>query len=1332
MKTWRYFLVEIAATGLAVIFFCLPQPTQAQRVKRQIALNGHLIKISEWKMEDGLPFWGISDMIQDRKGRLWLFGPKGLCCFDGRQFKYYDEKHGGIPRQPPIFLAEDVNGRIWLVYEMDAGKAGIRVFDPQREQTLTFEEYTGRAQPPMLAYASRFCRIPGGIYYTHSQGAWYYDGSFRELARPTAKDGHFLPGPGEKVWHWTRRDSLHLLDTTGRSLLSLPAAQLGFLQPDEEGGLWSFPDPVAPPPYPFFRISENGIDTFPPHLALPFPAGNSRNDYRPLPVFTANGYRIYLDQENRYALYFQEQMLIPSLEDWLLEKYQIKLNSIHFFFLGEPGVLWASTVGGLLRLECLQNPFTHYLDQTYLSTSVRSITSAGPFGTAACTYRGAFLLEEDERAFRPLSIPSNSVPISLLHLGNNLWIGTHDSRLYRYDLKNDQYREYGEADQKRAKDIYALALLPDSSILAGCRTGLWRLDAQQKKLTPFALPDTIIYFFHQDHREDLWIGTEFGLMHWNTRRLYSFPQSGQENSPPAAVYHLKPGQQGDFWIATHRGLVRWTPFSKDYNWYTSDDGLPRGRLHAVYPDRSGALWISSNHGLAHFDPASGRCTIFGESDGLTHSEFNFLAHHRDASGRLFFGSINGITSFHPEDISFPGASSPGPGDMFLESIYFPGTDIPAKLSPHDSIPENISIPSEIREVRLHFSYPCFDQTPLKFEWRLKGAEGEWQSSDDLMVQLYKILYGKNRLDVRIFPEGNPHKLLSTASLTIYGQRPFYLRGYFFLGAGLLLLGLLWVGIRWREKAIRARNRTLRLKIEERTAELKQKTEKLQQLMETKDQLFTNISHEFRTPLSLILGHSRLLQKDMEGRKEQANHLSAIRNQSLQMKEMTEEILDLARLQTSEVKVMPTLCEWPDFLKQLWSPFTPQAEGKKLTYLLQVDEKEERLLFLDKQKVSRVVNNLIGNALKYTPSGGKVSVRGELHNDTLCISVQDTGPGISAEELPHIFDRYFQGRGGEKGGFGIGLSLSKAYAELMGGTLEVKSKEGQGSCFHFRIPVAEAVVPDAPEPEIPVAIPLSPAPNLPFPERPHLLVVEDNEALLQFLIKLLGGKYNISPARNGREALEILWQKPDVDLVVSDIMMPVMDGFGLLSNVRKDPRLESLPFLLLTAMTEKQARKQAYVLGVDGFLPKPFEVEELTVRIESLLKNLATRRSAPIASPQKEEEEPEALPSFDQVWLQDLQEIVQRRLSDTHFKIGDLAQAMNISERTLRSRLKSYTGLTPSQYMQKARLEKAFHYLQNRRYATVAEVCYAVGLQNTAHFARIFKKEYGKLPSAYLK
>ncbi|MEK7255821.1 MAG: response regulator, partial [Bacteroidota bacterium] len=535
---------------------------------------------------------------------------------------------------------------------------------------------------------------------------------------------------------------------------------------------------------------------------------------------------------------------------------------------------------------------------------------------------------------------------------------------------------------------------------------------------------------------------------------------------------------------------------------------------------------------------------------------------------------------------------------------------------------------------------------------------------------------------------------------------------------------------------------------QKMAEQKQLIEKqadeLRRLDEMKSRFFANVSHELRTPLTLMLApigsalkHNRLENQDFTLLKLAQTHGKALLK-------LVNQILDLSKVQAGKLELQEAPVTLFPFLRRIAAAFESHAERQGIRFSFQYKAERGLQVELDAPKFETILNNLLSNALKFTPAGQSVNVLLEDFDHSLRLVVSDTGRGIHPADLPHIFDRFYQSNqpgAPTEGGTGIGLAFCRELVELMQGKIWAESDPERGSRFFVETPRKE-ILGAAPveEPEddfVPVENEMVSPMSVALPaDAPTVLVVEDNSSLRDYLRLILSKTCHVQTAEHGQAALDILAQNANYQLVISDIMMPVMDGFQLLENLKSDDRLRHLPVVMLTARAEVQDKLRALRIGVDDYLLKPFEEEELLARVENLLKNYKERQGTAAAGVQLSESlaATPPLPTIskeDQAWLEDLENQVKIKLGDTHLTSDTLADALAMSRAQFFRQVKKLTGLTPAQYLDEARFRQARSLLELGKARSVKAVAFEVGFRQVEHFSRQFKDRFGKYPSAYL-
>lgn len=523
---------------------------------------------------------------------------------------------------------------------------------------------------------------------------------------------------------------------------------------------------------------------------------------------------------------------------------------------------------------------------------------------------------------------------------------------------------------------------------------------------------------------------------------------------------------------------------------------------------------------------------------------------------------------------------------------------------------------------------------------------------------------------------------------------------------------------------------------------------LRALDSAKSRFFANVSHELRTPLTMLLGPVGTLLNESRLTEKQTSLLQFAQRNGKQLEQLVTDILDLGKLELGKMSLDEKPTPLASFFRSHLAQFESLAEHHQVHYSFTIQVANDVMVNLDQNKYRQILNNLLSNAFKFTPPSGQVTATLVLANGQIHLSIADTGRGIHPDDLPYLFDRYFQTTRPDKpaeGGTGIGLALCHEYAQFLGGTIDVESTFGAGSTFRLAFPVTVLSTNTA-KPNGQTTVFKEPATNydpnallhsLTTGEtggaidktKPTILVVEDNADLQAYIRLVLSDQYRVVTADNGKTALDRLRtdQKGEISLILSDLMMPVMDGHQLLEQLKSEDATRHIPVVMLTARADVKDKLRALRIGVDDYLLKPFDEEELLARIANLLINQATRKSAIIPQIQADPTQP-VISQEDRNWLETFEKYVQQNLADSRLTVPELADQFAMSESTLLRQLKRVTGLTPIQYVQAVRLEGARRILENRSYHSITQVAAQVGYDDVRSFSRSFRTRFGKLPS----
>ncbi|MEM1043819.1 MAG: ATP-binding protein [Bacteroidota bacterium] len=802
------------------------------------------------------------------------------------------------------------------------------------------------------------------------------------------------------------------------------------------------------------------------------------------------------------------------------------------------------------------------------------------------------------------------------------------------------------------------------------------------------------------------------------------------------VQSLWAGEDGTLWLGTLAGLNRFDPASGTAVRYTSQNSeLPNNFVNGLLGDDRGHLWISTNRGLTRFDPATDAFITYAVDRGLQSSEFNRGAYARSPGGTLLFGGIEGLNVFDPAAL----VDNQTPPRLALSDFSVNG--VPMRTA-GPALAEALGPDQNtlrFQYTALHFSNPALN----RFQYRLAGYDADWSAVTDRNAVRYTNLPpGAYTFHLRA---ANPFGVWSKAeALLSFSVRPPVWASWWFrlLALGLFVAAAGVVAL-YRHRRVRQREDELRHLVGERTAALRAEKDLTEQqasalLAQSLQQrrLFADLSHETRTPLTLILSPvEQLLETDLDTPTRRA--LTLVRRNAHRLLFFFNQILDLARLEGGAMTLQPRRFDLGEFVEGVVQAFQNLALGRQQRLTAAVPDLPV-FVTADPAMLEVVLFNLVGNALKFTPAGGRVHVALSASEHRVRLTVEDTGVGIAPEHLGYVFDR-FERAASDEPGTGIGLALVREIARAHGGDVQVESTLGEGTTFTMAWPrlalgedappLAEFALGDNPEV---LFRSLDSSEDTASPgDSTTILVVDDNDDVRGYIRDLLAPSFHVVQAAAGEEGLA---KARDVvpDLVVSDVRMPGLDGYELCAAIKADPALQFVPVILLTADGAAPSRVRGLELGADDFVVKPFHAPELRARIDNLLASRRAWRErlgvpAPLDLPF--EDAFEDLPAADDALRARLGEIIHERFVDGDFSAGPLAEAAGLSSAHLRRKTQELFGHSPTELIRRYRLRQAASLLK-RGTGTVAEIAYSVGFNSVSYFTRAFRDLYEVVPSAY--
>ncbi|MEZ4934603.1 MAG: ATP-binding protein [Saprospiraceae bacterium] len=858
---------------------------------------------------------------------------------------------------------------------------------------------------------------------------------------------------------------------------------------------------------------------------------------------------------------------------------------------------------------------------------------------------------------------------------------------------------------------------------------------------------TIPVLFRQDENT-FWIGTDRGLLKYDVpSESFSFLTNDPENpkslSHPVVKCILPDPKQPEriFWIGTGGGgLNRFDLETGEFSHFTKKDGLPDDVIYGILDDEAGNLWMSTNQGLSRFNPAAGIFKNYGAKDGLQDNEFNSGAYFKGRDGRLFFGGIGGFNAFLPsavEDNIFKPPIVITDFKLANQSVNFKAEGSPLK----QAISQTKDLVLTWEHNIFSFEFTALDFTEPnqnKYAYLLENFNSDWQyigtqrsatfTNIDPGEYIFRVK-GTNH-------DGTWNEEGTSLKITILP--PWWKTWWAYLGYA-LLLGATGYGFYKFQ---------LNRKLEQAEAE------RLKEMDSLKTRLYTNITHEFRTPLTVILGMTEKLaggswQAAVSERDRGTIRygFSLIQRNGKNLLRLVNQLLDLSKLDSGKMTLDLVQTHMVNYLQYLTESFHSMAEEKNIQ-LTFYSEEPELTMDCDEVKLQHIMYNLLSNAIKFTPSGGKIVVhlRQIVQDGQPCLKVvvQDSGIGIPLDKLPHVFDRFYQvdssaTRKGE--GTGIGLALTKELVDLMGGSISVKSQKGDGAEFRVLLPVHQFTVrqssvrryAEGDKPAMAMAedaFPLTDELKTDELRTEKLLIIEDNRDVTAYLVSILENDYQIETAEDGQAGIEkALETIPDI--IISDVMMPRKDGFEVCRALKLDERTSHIPIVLLTAKADDEAKITGLKTGADAYLMKPFNREELFVRLEKLieLRNQLQKKYAQADPPDPQPSATE--PTLDDLFMQKFKQAIEKKMELSDLGVDDLCEELSISRTQLFRKAKALTGESPVRFIQQMRLRKAKELLRTTE-LNVSEIAYEVGFTDPAYFSRAFNKEFGMSPSTIRK
>ncbi len=1323
---------------------------------------------------------------------MWFGTVDGLNRYDGYSvtvFHIDKDNPNSIPNNTIRCLVEDAFGRIWIGTD-----DGLCVYDSRTEKIQ---------QVPLNTFNDRRLTVntaiidDGQLYIGTSLGLLSLDVSgpspeqmleSAALLRLAGEDGPYevvacKSGQRGNIWLTTAK-SLHQLQVTDQGpmvtkLLDLSETlpNIRNLEEDSSGNLW-------------IVSYENGFLRYNP-VSKDLKYFNENPGYsgvisNKISTVTADQTgNLWIGTHDKGLLFLERDQLnaenpaFQSIEHDAYNNRSLSSNLVYSLFVSRNNLLWVGTIGaGISIYDPNRKPFEYYglhnanNPSLYSNNFIRAVYADAEDNVWVGAHNnGLFFFEKGHfETMKKIGFGAESI----FHLsdagGGNTLVGTGSGiSLVRRTQGGIQLL----SSQPVGPTFYATAIeegvfwLATLDGLKKCRLTNGNISVEEEYTTEsrpaISFNNCRVLHFSPDTRE-LFVGTEGGGLNvlqldeqLSPVRNRVFKKGDSINTiSNNYVRSIIQGAGGDLWVGTYEGLNKMSPDASTGNFtrklYTMEDGLSNNTIQSIVEDKQHNLWIGTNQGLCQFNPQTEVFTKYSLNDGIQSNEFSEDAIFRKPDDEIIIGGINGINTFYPEQI---GTSAYKP-NVTLTNFYLFNKEIgvdpksagdeQSPLKKSISLTDSLFLKHDQNSIGFDFSAMIYNAPEkVQYAYFLEGFDEDWTITDATNRKANYTNLGFGDYTFQVKATDNDGVWLDTPRSVFLSIKPPIYRTTF---AYLLyaLLGILTFVFFTNYSVLRYTTKK-EILLENKL------NKKVRELEEMRTRFFINISHDLRTPLTLISSPLELILKKKDVNPEVKGLMNLMHRNVKKLRDITEQLLDIRKVEAGSLAPKAQNLNVVSFVRGEASLFKNAFSDIGVGLTVE-SELEEMDISFDPDMISKVIFNMLSNALKHTPTG-KVNIRisrasspaaqrpgEEAGEGFVKIAVEDTGNGIAPADLPRVFDRFYQGKEQDKQGYGIGLSHCKDLIEAHNGHIEVASELGVGTTFSVYLPAvqqevlsgqvtpptakAETPTPSTPE-TIAAAEEVPPTHNS---KTMQVLLVEDNPDLRNFIAQELRKKYRVLEAEDGEKGLKMA-KEHFPDLIISDVMMPRMDGMDFCSRIKSTLKTSHIPVILLTAKVSKEAKYEGFELGADDYIPKPFDLDFLFLRIKNLLANRERMRKT-FQGTADFEPSKVTVTSLDEEFLSTLIPAIEEGIPDAHFSISTLEQKMGMSHASFYNKVKSLTGQSAKELLFSMRMKRARQVLEDTADIRVSEVTYMVGFTDPKYFSKRFKEYFGASPSGFVK
>lgn len=1294
-----------------------------------------------FSVEDGLSSNSVRALMQDKYGFVWIGTDEGLNRYDGTTVKLYRLKDQGA--NEAISSLYSTQNKIWIGTD-----EGIYIYDYETENIIPFDLTTSHNTPIKTNINHIIEDKDGNLWFaTVGQGIFKYNAATNHLEQYEFKNSNglmasILIDSENQIWAITNWGDPNLFKLN-KAENKFEAFQLTHetakhhsnslvMLEDSEHTLW----------LGTWECGLQKIDRYSGKTTIYLHPADGKGathihsilEYAPhqLLIGSDDGLLLFNTISGEYELFTEDET----------KPYSLSNRFVYPIIKDHEGGIWIGTYyGGVNYISPNTGQFEGFAHSRF-SNSVNG-TIIGRFCEApsgdiwiASDDGGLNCFSPKDRRFTHY-LPSgnkNSLSYHNVHAlcmdGNNLWIGTYTGGVNVLNLQTGAFKVYPcDPDDPTTLDgTSSYAIFKDRSerIWVASMSGINLYNREKDNFTRIKDFEALTIDIDQDTKGNLWFSTQGkGLFKYypekQTWMNYTHDDRKANTLANNQVNCTLIDSNGGIWVGTMNGLCKYNA-EKD-NFETIPLEIPSHNICSIIEDQH-ILWLTTTKGLVRYAPGEG-CRVFTKSDGLQSEQFLVNAGFKASDGKIYIGSVNGFNAFYPYQIKTNVILPPvviTKLEIYNKEIQADDKLLPKALNQLEKL--ELSYKDNVFSL-LYASLSYCTPQKNKYAYKLEGFDKDWNYVGSQNKATYTNLpAGTYTFRVKATNNDGVWNEKGT-SLKIIIHPPFY----WSTASKFLYFALVCIAFGFFIRFI------IRRTEKKHTAEInKLNANKEKEMHEAKIKFFTMIAHEIRTPVSLIIGPlEKIMKAPLAVPTAVRDDLNIIDRNSQRLLFLVNQLLDFRKVEQEGLKLRFAPQNIYQLLKAVCERFEPFIAQHSATLEVQYPDPDFTAI-IDSEAITKLVSNLLTNASKYTKDKVILSCVAQPEQHTFVIRVTDNGIGISAEEQKKIFQPFYQAMD-NKPGTGIGLSIVKSIVESHNGCIEVESEVDHGSSFIVTLPLEqskETLQEEAAEmlnnPAVPEGILLGSLPTAPPKNKPTMLIVDDNQEMLNFLSSSFRDKYSILTAEDGLEALEKL-KENEVTLIVSDWMMPRMDGVEFCKAVRANQAISHIPFILLTAKTDTNSKIEGMDCGADAYIEKPFSVQYLEACIKNLvdLRNLLRQKFSqmplvPLNSI--------ANNSMDDKFLTRMNEIIEENFSNPELSVDFLAEQLCISRSGLFAKIKTLANITPNELIQVVRLKKAAALLSENKYR-INEICYMVGFNNPSYFSKCFQKQFGMKPGEFI-